>query len=425
MRIKVFEELLSLEIIFKTIKKILKTQYSISSYSQMFKNSFLIIASTPKNYIFIIRGSIDNSKDRIILTLLALDIRLIIKVLPLKKNPKSIENLLYDSIINETKNESLNPLKKISIDGLAKSKYNKKILDIEKNVLNQILPFIYEEFNYNDDLKKYPFSIFNIDRNLEFWLKTYGAYLNKIENKIIKSSINPIKLYKYYDFALPKELFQRIFDLVIIEDEIEIEAESASTDNSEKSIKWIVFIYTHKRLKPMRLIDVLKLTEEIGKYSNLLNKENQKMKTEIKTLNILVSRYGFEKNIGKYLRENLYHDFKHVFPMFIVPPINNQIWHNFTADDGLSQQEEEAKKRAKRFIKIHKDSPKSHNYMKHNIQDAKKHYSEIIEKERKVKEDFEFINKWAKYLNIYKSSELLNMMSNKNRIENEIKIING
>lgn len=424
MRIKVFEELLSLESMFKIIKKILKSQYSVSNNSKLFKDSFLIIASTPKTYTFIIRGAIDNSKDRIILTLLALDMKLIIKVVNLKKNRNSIENLLYDLIINETKNGSLNPLKKISIDGLAKSKYNKKILDVEKNVLNHILPFIYEEFNYNDDLKKYPFSIFNIDRNLEFWLKTYGAYLNKIENKIIKCSINSIKLYKYYDFALPKEIFQRIFDLVIIENELETELENTSVENSEKSIKWVAFVYTHKKLKPMRLIEVLKLTEEIGKYSNLLNKQNQKINIEIRTLIILVSTQGYEKNLGKYLRDHLHHDFKHVFPMFIIPPINNEIWHNFKVNDGLSQQEEEAKKQAKRFIKIHKENSKLYSYMRHNIRDAKDHYSELIEKEKKVKENFGFINKWSKYLNIDKSSQLLNITTNKNRIEKDIKIVN-
>ncbi|TFG27067.1 MAG: hypothetical protein EU532_08320 [Promethearchaeota archaeon] len=423
MRIKVFEEKLSVESMFNIIKKTLKSQNSISKKSQMLKDSFLLIGTALKNYIFIIRSSTDNSKERIILTLLVFDINSIKKVLKSKKDRDSIENHLYDLIINETQNRSLNPLKRIIINGLAKLKYNKKILAIERNILNQILPDIYEELNYKDDLKNYPFSIFNLDRTLEFWLKIYGTYLNKIENNFIKSSPNLIKVYKYYDFALPKELVQRIFDLVLLENEVEIETEEELTDNSKEASKWIVFVYNHKKLKPMRLMEVLKLTQEIGKYSQLLNKQNQKMKTETKTLIILVSTQGYEKTVGRYLRDNVFHDFKHVFPMLIVPPINKDIWHNFKAIDGLSQQEEEAKKRAKRFIKIHKSNSKSYNYMRHNIQDAKEHYSELIEKEKKVKENIGFINKWAEILNINRSNDLLNSINNQNRIEKDIKIL--
>lgn len=443
LRIKVLEELLPMESVFKILKDSLKSQYRISNNSQMFKNSFLIIAVNPKSYGFVIRASIGNFKNRIILSIVALDINAILKVLRAKKNLKIIENYLYDLVITDVNNKVLNPFKKISIEGRDKSTYKKKNLIAERSVLNQILQVLYEKFNYSDDLIKFPFSIFNIDKTWEFWVKNYSAYLKKIETNIVENYNDSIKTYKYYDFALPNEIFPRIIDLVVIEKSEEIkdsinirenkdqEIENKESDkktetnyNLKKATKWIGFIYAYKKVRPMRLIDVLKLSEEVIKFVNIFKKKSFKKDSEIKPIIIFLSLYGYEERIAKYLREHLHHDYKHFIPVFVVPPINNEIWHNFNANKGLSQEEEAAKNRAKRYINLYKKDSKIYTYIKHNIQDAKENYSEILDREREVKENFEFVDKWYNILNIDKSNELLNILDNKNKFKEGINKIN-
>ena len=442
LRIKVLEELIPLENVFKTIKNSIKYKFTISNNSQMFKNSFLIIAVNLESYALIIRGSTGFFKNRIKISVVALDINAILNLLNSKKNLKIIENYLYELIITEFKNKVLDPFKKISIEGKDKSKYKKKNLITERNVLNQILQVLYEKYNYNDDLIKFPFSIFNIDKSWEFWAKIYNSYLKKIENTIVKNSNSTIKTYKYYDFAVPKEIFPRIIDLIIIENSGDLNdsvnnredkyqkmenrksnKEADTDDNFKKSIKLMGFIYTYKKLRPMRLIDVLKLTEEVISFVNIFKNKSSNKETEIKPFIIFLSHYGYEKRIAKYLREHLHHDYKHFIPIFIAPPINNEIWHNFDANKGLSQEDEAAKNRAEQYISLYKKDSKIYKYIKHNIQDAKDNYSEILDREKEAKKNFEFVNKWYNILNIEKSNELLNIMVDKHEIKDEFKKI--
>ena len=445
LRIKVLEELLPLRKIFETITDSLKSQYKISNNSQIFENSFLIIAIDSRNYAFVIRGSAEISINRIILSIVALDIKSLQKLLNLKNNMKIIENHLYDLIINEINEKRvLNPFKIIQIDGPGKSKYKKKNLIAERNVLNQVL---LDKFSYNDDLIKYPFSLFNIEGTWEIWARIYSSYLREIESIIITDYKDSIKTYKYYDFAGPKEIFPRIIDLIIIENSEEVkksinpietkdqnienkesDKKAGTNDNFRKPTKWIGFIYAYKKLNPMRLIDVLKLSEEVIKFVKIFKKKSFNKDTDIKPVIIFLSLYGYEKKIEKYLKEHLYHDYKRVIPIFVVPPINNEIWHNFKAKNGLSQEEEAAKNRAKKYIKLYKKDSKIYTYIKHNIQDAKENYSEILDREKEAKKKFEFVEKWANILNINKSNELLNILAGKKKFKDEIKkikILNG
>ena len=439
MRIKIFEELLPLESVFKTITNLLKSQYKISNNSQIVNNSFLILAIDPKNYGVIICGSTDAPNERMVLTIVALDINSLPKLLNLKNNLKVIENHLYELIVNYAKERLLNPFKLIPIEGLAKSKYKKKIMIIERNFLNQILPVLYEKFNYHDDIIKYPFSIFNIDKTGEFWIKVYEPYLNEIESNIAPNSVDLIKTYKYYDFAGSKEILPRIIDLIVIENANDIKESinikepkdqniennesdnnTEINDNIRKSTKWIVFLYTHKKIRPMSLIDVLKLSEGVIKFVKIFKKKSFSKDTEIKPVLIFLSVYGYEKRVGEYLKEHLYHDYKTVIPMFVVPPIKNEIWHNFKANNGLSQEEEAAKNRAKIYINLHNKDSKIYTYIKHNIQNAKENYSEILEREKEEKRNFYFVKKWSKILNINKSNELLNILDDKGEFKEEI-----
>ncbi|MFX1444821.1 MAG: hypothetical protein ACFFHV_15520 [Promethearchaeota archaeon] len=432
MRIKIFEELLPLVNVFKTIEKSIKSKFRISNNSQMFKNSFLIIAINQESYALIIRGSKGILKNRLIISVVVLDVNAIPILLKSKKNLKVIENYLYELVITEFNNKVLDPFKKILVESKVNSQHKNKILIAERNVLNQILQVLYEEFNYNDDLMKFPFSVFNIDRTWEFWVKIYGKYLKKIETTIVKSNKNAIKTYKYYDFALPKEFFPRIIDLIIIENSKgtknsiniretkELDKEADTDDNFKKSVKRIGFIYAYKKRSPMRLIDVLKLTEEVIKFIHVFKNKSINKDTEIKPVIILLSLYGYEKRIGKYLRDHLHHDYKHFIPIFIAPPIDNEIWHNFDANKDLSQEDEVAKNRAKQYINLYKKDSKSYKYIKHNIQDAKENYSEILDREKEAKENFEFVDRWYKILNIDKLSELLNVMDDKHKDQDEI-----
>lgn len=443
LQIKIFEELLPLESLFNTIKNSLKSQYSISAKSQIFIDSFLIIVINTKKYSFFIRGAIHNLKNRTILTIVAFDIKSFMKLLNFNDELKNFENYLYELITNDANENFLDPFRKISLSSQNISKFRRKIKSAERNILNIILPALYKEFNYQDDLVNYPFSIFRIERTFSFWVEVYGSYLDKIENAILKNDKNSIKVYKYYDFAHSKEVLPRIMDLIIIEDvwkkggsinagetnelgvkNSKLEIKTNVNEPLKELTKWMTFISSHKKLSPMKIIEVLKLSEEIEKFTKILSGKICNNSTTIKPLIIFLSQYGYEERIGKYLRDNLYHDFRNVFPMFIVPPINNGIWHNFSFSDNLSQEDIYAKKRAKRYINLHKKNSQTYSYLAQKFQNAKENYSEIVEKERKSRKNLEFVNKWSKILNINKSNELLKVIDNKKKIERGINILN-
>lgn len=442
LQIKVFEELLPLESFFESVKNSIKSQYKISTKSQMFKNSFLIIVINPKQYSFLIRGATNNFKNRTFLTILALDTKSIIKLLFLDSSLNDFENYLYELIINDAKDNFVNPFRILSINGLTRSKFRQKVKIAERNIINKILPDLYKNFNYHDDLANYPFSIYKIERTWDFWVKVYGFYLNKIEDTLLKNSKNSIKVYKYYDFARSKEILPRIMDLIIIEnvwktnESINAEETNESDINDKvldiktnlietlkKSTKWITFILSHKKMRPMKIIEVLKLSEEIKNFSKILSRKVFNKNTVIKPLIIFLSQYSYEKRIGKYLRDNLYHDFRNVFPMFIVPPINDEIWHNFSISDDLSQEEISTKKRAKRYIDLHRSYSQSYTHLAHKYQNAEENYREIVEKEKKLRRNLEFINRWSKILNISKSNEILKVIDKK-KIISDINILN-
>lgn len=440
LQIKVFEELLPLESFFKTVMNSIKSQYNISTKSQMFKNSFLIIVINPKKFTFLIRGATNNLKNRSFLTVLAFDTKSIMKLSNLNKTLKDFENYLYELIIKDSKENFLDPFRKISLYSQTISKFRRKIKSAERIILSKILPVLYKKFNYHNDLVNYPFSIFKIERTWDFWEKVYGSYLNKIEDAILKNSTNSIKVYKYYDFALSKEILPRIMDLIIIENVLNESINAGGTSDSDmkdkklnittnlndtliKSTKWIIFINTHKKLRPMKIIEVLKLSEEIKNFTKILSRKSFDKNTEVKPLIIFLSQYSYEKRIGKYLRDNLYHDFRNVFPMFIVPPINNEIWHNFSISDDLSQEEIYAKKRAKRYINLHKSNSQSYTSLAYKYQNVEENYSEIVEKEKNSRKNLECVNKWSKILSISKSNKILKVMDNQ-KIESDINILN-
>ena len=171
-------------------------------------------------------------------------------------------------------------------------------------------------------LRKYPFSLLDMDGLSEMWQKIYNPYINLIESKINRSKNDSISTFRNHNFAFENENQQRIADLIISELEEKIsnpvsksyrnnlnkpleKIEDQYSDEVEKenyNLK-ITFVFTNKKLRPLKLIQMLKLSDEVQKYTQLLHKKEFKQYSKIIPQIIFISLFGFEIPIGGYLRD--------------------------------------------------------------------------------------------------------------------------
>jgi hypothetical protein len=104
MRVHTIEKLFSLSEIFFLIKNIIKTRFEIDENSYTDDLNLLVIGINIKDQSVIIRGSIDKSKNRIYISILALHSNQITKNLNSPSNTikfrKSIGKTLFDFVRN-------------------------------------------------------------------------------------------------------------------------------------------------------------------------------------------------------------------------------------------------------------------------------------------------------------------------------------
>ncbi|MFX1557789.1 MAG: hypothetical protein ACFFC9_11095 [Promethearchaeota archaeon] len=201
-------------------------------------------------------------------------------------------------------------------------------------------------------LRNYPFSLLDVDGLLERWQKIYSPYIDSIESKIIISKKNHIKTFKNHNFGFSNASQQRIADLVTIEVEeknsnpvsknsihdlekpkVRIEDQYSDVVEKENYNLKITFIFTNKKIKPFKLIQMLKLSDEVKRYIELLHKKELRQYSKIIPQMIIISLFGFEPSIGNYLKNNLHGILKRNISTLVVPPIENNLWNNFLVEN--------------------------------------------------------------------------------------------
>jgi len=439
LRIKTIEKLISIEKTFNIITTILRSHFIISKNSYFSNSKLLIIGFNSKDFTAIVRGFLDKLRNRTYLTIVIYRIKPFLKFFSFSAINKDVIPFIGKSIIRLIDESSIEkvffPFVKLPHIG-QRSKINRlNIKKAEKEILNNILYEIYRVFNYKDVLIDYPFSIIKVSKTQEFWEEIYHPYLLSIENKLSKAYNNEIKIYKKYDFSRPNELFQRIIEMIIIDQNVnssllnQLKKNQLSEKDSKKELKenleneknlFITFVYCNKLLNKMKLIQVLKLSEQVKKFINLYKRKNVFKCKNIGVQIIFISLFGYEQNIENYVKKNHFKETEKVIPLFFSPPINNKIWHNFKDYKYKNTSEEIEKNKLKKIVKTYEHLSNHSHFKEIEIKKAEFKLNMMLQRENYAKIFKDTLKNWAHILNIEKSSEILNLSNIRNKIQKSL-----
>ena len=127
MRIHTFEKETSLNKFFSVIKEIIKLSFRIDENSYVDELNLLCIGTSKKNQSIIIRGSIDEPKKRIYLSILSVHNSVILKEQDTLKNsnfiPKELGKILFEIVKDRKVNE-----KNFTFSNLAIKKPRERII---------------------------------------------------------------------------------------------------------------------------------------------------------------------------------------------------------------------------------------------------------------------------------------------------------
>ena len=138
-----------------------------------------------------------------------------------------------------------------------------------------------------------------------------------------------------------------------------------------------------------------------------LKQTKKKLCFNIRTNLILISSSGYEVQIKDYLRDHLFREIDYAIPTIIVPPIKEDIWHNFFEYEDLMDSKHKKREELGKIIQISKRTEISPSFRVTRLKDAKNEYADIIEREQMAKLDNEFLTKWFWILDVPKSREIL------------------
>ncbi|MHA2123600.1 MAG: hypothetical protein ACW990_20570, partial [Promethearchaeota archaeon] len=202
-------------------------------------------------------------------------------------------------------------------------------------------------------LRNYPFSLLDIDGLSDIWQKIYSPYIDLIESNIIMPKDDSITTFRNHNFAFKNEVKQRIADLVVVTElkvqkskpgskslrnkvnksKEKIEDQYSDTVEKKKNSLKITFVFANKKVRPLKLIQLLKLSDEVKKYTQLLHKKQLRQYSRIVPQIIFLSVFGFEISIGDYLKDNLYGKVNRNIGIMVIPPIDNKLWNNYFVEN--------------------------------------------------------------------------------------------
>jgi len=428
-RTKNIEKLITMNEISLTIQKIFKSQFKISKNSIISEDFLLIIGHSEKGLISVIQSSINKNFERTCISVLVFQTQSLAEELNIQRESHNclslIEGKLIRSLKEEIKNKFCNPFTELSKFQLEKAQEKRSIFTLETRILNVLIKHLYHKINFSDDIMKFPFSTNHIDGKWEEWDKIYFPYIELIENNIIKDNIENTKLYRNYNFALKSDSFQRVIDLIIITTKTtDSELSNQVTEEINPYNYEITFIYCNRTSKPFKYMNFLKFVNEIKSFSEKFKNDKKNKCHNIRSQLILVSLFGYDLRIKDYLRTHLVREIDYTIPLMLVPPFNgdDEVWHNFIEYEGLKPQK---RNELENIIRIGNREQVSPSYRNNMVRSAKSEYKQILERDKLVKFDNDFLNKWHWILNVSTSTEILKTNKENENFEKNFNIVKG
>ncbi|MFX1394938.1 MAG: hypothetical protein ACFFAH_15395 [Promethearchaeota archaeon] len=292
--------------------------------------------------------------------------------------------------------------------------------------------------SYSNIFSKYPFSLLEMDGSWEIWQKIYSPYIDLIENKIIISKKNSIKTFRNHNFAFNNAFQKRIADLIIneVEEQISNSISKSSRNNFEKldekiriedqysdevekenSNLKITFVFTNKKIQPLKLIQMLKLIGEVKKFTQLLHKKELKQYSKIIPQIIFISLFGFDPSIEDYLRDNLHGKINRNISILVVPPIDNKLWNNYFVINSMEGNNDYKKHESGINFEDYNNLRKNGAANQFQVKKMETYYKDLRETKEISEYNSQELNNWADVLSINNSSTLLDVENSRKKIK--------
>ncbi|MFX1374181.1 MAG: hypothetical protein ACFFA0_00065 [Promethearchaeota archaeon] len=285
-------------------------------------------------------------------------------------------------------------------------------------------------------LRNYPFSILDMDGLLETWEKIYHPYIDAIESKIIISQNDFISTFRNHNFAFNNAFQQRIVDLIIIELEEQISNPVSKNSGNNLNISMeriedqysdvvekenynlkITFVFTNKKIQPLKLIQMLKLSSEVKKYTQLLHKKEFKQYSRIIPQTIFISLFGFEISIGEYLKNNLHGKLNRNILIMVVPPIENILWNNYVVENSTEDDNIYEKDKWGLTFDDYKTLRNKGAANQYQVKKMETYYKDLRKSKEISKYNYQQLNLWSDVLSIKNSSKLLDVSNSRKMIK--------
>ena len=412
MRIKIIEKLLDLKELYSTVKNVFNSQLTISTSSYVSNESLFILGISEKGIMLIIHASLDYEFERTYLSAILFNISSLAQLLEITyktlDDVKYVEEKLLQILDMHCTNKIKYPLTELSEFQIESDQRRRKIFSLESKIISALNKDLFPKIDYSDEIMKFPFSITSIEGKWEDWEEIYHQYINFIERGIINTGIERTQIYRNYDFALNSDIFQRIFDLTLIsKQESDPEILAQHNENIPLYDYEITFLYCNRSYKPYTYMNLLKLMNELKNFSNKFKTDKKNLCFNIRTNLILISSSGYEPKIKEYLREHLFREIDYIIPIIAIPPMRENIWHNFFEYEDLIDSKQKKREELGKIIRISNMTEVSPSFRVTRLKDAKTEYADIIEREEMAKVDKAFLTKWFWILNVPKTSDFL------------------
>jgi hypothetical protein len=373
----------------------------------------------------VIQSSINKNFERTCISILVFKTQSLAEELNIQQESHNYLSLIEEKLLrilkDEVKNKFSYPFTELSKFQLEKGQEKREIFTLETRILNIIVKQLYHIIDISDEIMKFPFSINHIDGKWEEWDKIYFPYIELIENNIIKTNEKDTKVYRNYNFALKSDTFQRVIDLLIVTTkESNSELNNQGTEEINPYDYDITFIYCNRMFKPFTYMSLLKFVNEIKSFSEKFKNDKKNKCNNIRSHLILISIFGYDLEIKDYLRTHLIREVDYTIPLMLLPPINDEVWHNFIEYEDLKPQK---RNELENIIRIGNREQVSPSYRNNMVKSAKSEYAQIIERDKLIKFDNDFLNSWYWILDVSKSKEILNVNKDKEELEKNINIV--
>ena len=395
MKIKTIEKIINLNDLFEIIKDVIQPKFKVDEFSTVDEKGLILIASYKNSKMVQIFAFKDLEFNRTIISVLIL------------KGKQKNSNFQFEVYDKQTFYDIITAINSVDYSKREKIEYS----ELEDKLLKRLLKKVKNEFGYKDRLLNYPFSTTpDFDFNGEYFA-IYSKFLDIIERKLVKYGVNPSHIFRHYDFAKNSEIYQRIIDMVVISDKI--------VKARENNVHWMIFIFSNKSQDKFKLLELVKLFGEIKKYSKVIQDKLSKRNQLIKPALVILSTKGFEETLPNYLRNHLYGEFEHIIPIFLIPPSNDDVWHNLNKDRSLTadlaRKQKEIQMKIKRLRMITNPAP----YRKDQIDSETKILSDIKDKIDTIEKNYKLIDEFSKALSIEEFKQIFNIKVEKSNLNQE------